>query len=535
MQNDSIYLHPQSLATLHYFYEKGCFTNQPIKTSFYGWIRRVRVGGKGSIIFIDIYDGTWCGPLMCVASEESYLGDNIILDKEALECELTDSASFTTLKLDQLSKAENLSEGCSVVVDGMITLAPETSTQKFEFSIHRLRIIGGVVNHLQYPIGKSSEKQLQTLRQYPFMRVRSQAMQSILRIASKAEFGIHRFMDDADVVKVDPNIITMSDCEGAGETFGISPHIFSNDSNGDAINVGLTVSSQLPLESAITGFKQVYTVQKSFRAEKSDTMKHLAEFLHVEYESAFITLDELMDFTEIMIKNIIRYVHGTCAIDLDFLESKFAPTDVKPTRELLNLLLEYPFVKIKHCDAIDLIHKIVKDKILLPDDNGKLQRVKLTKLPVQGEDIGSEHEKLLVKYFGWHMLSEEDRAERLKQKKEFGAFVFLTHWPIKIKSFYMKQCDDGIECESFDLLAPRVGELIGGSMREYRYDRLIAEVERRKMDVTPIQWYIDLRKTGACHNGGFGLGFSRLACLLSGAPSIRDTVFLPVYYGHCPY
>jgi len=202
------------------------------------------------------------------------------------------------------------------------------------------------------------------------------------------------------------------------------------------------------------------------------------------------------------------------------------------------MLLDRPFTRIKHCDAIDLIHKIVKDKIMLPDDDrsGKLKRVKLEKLPMQGEDIGSEHEKLLVRYFGWTMLSEQERHERLAQKKEFGAFVFLTHWPLKIKSFYMKQCDDGSgESESFDLLSPRIGELFGGSMREWRFDKLDAEVKRRGMDLRPISWFLDLRKSGSCEHGGFGLGFSRLTCLLTGSPSIRDVVFLPVYYNHCPY
>ncbi|VBB17862.1 hypothetical protein YASMINEVIRUS_325 [Yasminevirus sp. GU-2018] len=530
------FMPPLSLANLHSIVEKGILEKGPIPTRFYGWILRTRVGGGGRLAFIDIYDGTCVGALMGIASDDYYVGEAYQPSPDSLKHELTDSESFKTLSFEQLVMAEHLSDGCAVVIDGVLVKPPPSATQTFEFQIHRLRKIGGVEDPMTYPIQKSSVKQLATLRQYPFMRIRAQALQSIFRICSKAELGVHMFMDEEGVEKLDPNIITMSDCEGAGETFKIAPLMFSRDAEGKEIPVGLTVSSQLPLESGITGLKQVYTAQKSFRAEKSDTIKHLAEFFHVEYEGAFITLKDLMDFTERFVKAVIKYVHKRCKADFDFLESKFAPTDVRPTRELLEMLVDRPFIRIKHCDAVKLIHKIVREKMELPDDDGKMKRVKLDKLPKEGEDVSSEHEKLLVKYFGWTMLTEEERAERLAQKKEFGAFVFLTHWPLKIKSFYMKQCDDESgECESFDLLAPRVGEMFGGSMREWRFEKLDTEVKRRGMDLRPIQWFIDLRKSGSMPHGGWGMGFARFCCLLTGAPSVRDTVFLPVYYGHCPY
>lgn len=530
------YLPPSDLKTLHEIYEKGGFDQCPVKTMFYGWIKRVRVGGGGTLTFIDMYDGTRVGVLTCITSAEDYLGDKFVPESGSEQYELTDSKTFATLQLEQLAEFKLLSEGCAVVIDGFVEKAPEKATQDFEFKIQRLRVIGRVYDPEHYPIQKTSEKQLATLRQHPFMRVRAQAMQCLFRIASKAELGIHIFMDEQGVEKVDPNILTISGCEGGSDTFSVSPTMFSKDSDGKDIPVTLTVSSQLALESAICGLKKVYTAQKSFRAEASDTMKHLAEFLHVEFEAAFITLPQLMDFTEQMVKYLIRYVHQKCKDDLDFLESKFAPTDVKSTRELLTMLLDRPFIKIKHCDAIDLIHKIVTEKMLLPDDSGKMVRVKLDRLPQKGEDMGSEHEKLLVRYFGWTMLSEKERHQRLKDKREFGAFVFLSHWPLAIKSFYMKQTDDGSgECLSFDILCPRIGELFGGSMREESYEKLDAEVKRRAMDLGPIQWFIDLRKSGSCPHGGWGLGFSRLVTLLTGASSIRDVVFAPVYYGHCPY
>lgn len=534
------FMAPSSLKSLCSFFDTSIkqLQNGPIPTMFYGWIRRIRVGGSdlALIAFIDIYDGTCVGAMNCIASQNNYHGDAYVPRVDSVKYELTDSESFTTLSFDQLMITEYLSDGCAVVVDGVLVEPPSHATQKFEFQVQRLRKIGGVVDPTKYQIQKSSVTQLSTLRQYPFLRIRAQALQSIFRISSKAELGVNIFMDEEGVEKLDPNIITMSDCEGAGETFKIAPLMFSRCANGLDYQVGLTVSSQLPLESGITGLRQVYTTQKSFRAEKSDTNKHLAEFFHIEYEGAFTTLSTLMDFTERFVKAVIRYTYTRCKEDFDFLESKLAPRDIKPTRELLQMLLDRPFIRIKHREAIDLIHKIVTDKMMLPDDDGKMKRVKLIKRPNHGEDISAEHEKLLVKYFGWHILQDEERKERLAQKKEFGAFVFLTHWPLKIKSFYMKQCDNNSgECESFDLLAPRVGELFGGSQREWRFDKLNAEVKRRGMDIRPIQWFIDLRESGSMPHGGWGLGFARMCCLLTGAPSVRDTVFLPVYYGHCPY
>ena len=512
-------------------------------TKFYGWVRRTRVGGGGSIVFLDLYDGTKVGNLNCLASEQDYKGPDAAVAAAEEEEEDTDSA-YPALTFEQLSQLERLSLGCAVVVKGKITLSPPNAVQDFEFQItESVRVIGGVQDPLQYPIQKATEKKLTALRKLPFFRFRSQVMQCIFRIRSKLNLGLHLFMDAEDVQLTDPNIMTVSDCEGAGETFQVFPAMFSKDADGNDIPVGLTVSSQLPLEATIMGFKQVYTCQKSFRAEKSDTAKHLAEFLHVEYEGAFIDLETLLAQAERFVKYIIQYAFDHCKEDFDWLESRFAPTDIKPTRSLLQETLERPFVRIKHRDAIDLIRKLVKDKAQLPGDDGKLKRVKVKELPGYEDDLGAEHEKLLVSYFGYMAVPEDQREQYLKDGKEFGAFVFVTHWPLNIKSFYMLQCDDdgddssssGGECQSFDLLCPRVGELFGGSMREWRYEKLQKEVERRGMDPTPIQWYIDLRKAGSQPHGGWGMGFDRLVMLVCGVQSVRDVVPFPVYYTHCPY
>jgi asparaginyl-tRNA synthetase len=505
------------------------------QTSFYGWVRRIRVGGGGSIVFIDMYDGTKVGSLNVLCEDASFSSTDDDNDTDAAP-QTQDESHYKTLTFEQLSSAEHLSIGCAIVVSGKIVLSPPTATQDFEFQASRVRVIGPVFDPIAYPLQKGTEKKMTSLRNLPFYRFRSQASQCVFRIRSKLDMAVHLFMDSEDTQLTDPNIMTVSDCEGAGETFSVSPLMFSKDEQGNDLKVGLTVSSQLPLESTICGFRQVYTCQKSFRAEKSDTAKHLAEFLHVEYEAAFITLDQLIDQAERFVKYVIGYAMDKCSADFEFLESRMAPTDMKPTRVLLRECLDRPFVRIKHRDAIELIQRIVKEKMMLPGEDGKLKRVKVKELPGYEDDLGSEHEKILVQYFGYMAVPEDQREEYSKVGKEFGAFVFVTHWPLKIKSFYMAQADDGSgECLSFDLLCPRVGELFGGSMREWRFDKLNDEIARRGMDVTPIQWFLDLRKSGSCPHGGWGMGFDRLCMLVCGVQSVRDVVPFPVYYGHCPY
>jgi len=502
-------------------------------TSFHGWVRRTRVGGGGSIVFIDLYDGTQVGALNCLCEEANFQGTD---DDETAATKTQDESHYKTLTYEQLSSSEHISIGCAVVVTGKIVLSPPTAKQDYEFVASSLQVIGPVYDPVAYPLQKGTEKKMISLRNLPFYRFRAQASQSVFRIRSKLDMAVHLFMDQEDVQLTDPNIMTVSDCEGAGETFMVEPHMFGNDEEGSPVKVGLTVSSQLPLEAAICGFRQVYTSQKSFRAEKSDTAKHLAEFTHVEYEGAFITLEQLVAQSERFVKFVIGYALDRCKDDFQFLESRMAPTDMKPTRVLLRECLDRPFVRIKHRDAIDLIVKLVKSKAKIPGDDGKLKRVKVKELPGYDDDLGSEHEKILVQYFGYEAVPEDQREDYVKNGKEFGAFVFVTHWPLKIKSFYMAQADDGSgECLSFDLLCPRVGELFGGSMREWRFDKLDEEVKRRGMDVSPIQWFLDLRKTGSCPHGGWGMGFDRLCMLVCGVQSVRDVVPFPVYYGHCPY
>jgi len=461
---------------------------------YFGWIRRVRMGASGTMAFIDIYDGTITGELKCVAEKENY--------KPIIKSKI--------LEFDKLLDSSYLSPGSSVCVKGILVKSPDGTTQNFELKTSQLEVIGEIEDCQTYPIQKSCERNLMALRKLPFMRMRSQLTQSLFRIRSSLLFVIHKFFHENNVVCTDPNILTSSDCEGAGEMFKITPQMFGENP------VGLTVSSQLPLEALATGFRDVYTCQKSFRAEKSDTSKHLSEFLHIEYEGYFKTLDTLLEFTEKFIKTCIRETMDIRKAEFNFLKTKQVPLELHRTSDLVNKILDKDFVKLKHRDAVDLIRKLVKDKTQLPDESGKLKKVKVKVWPEYDGDLASDHEKILVTYF--------------------DSFVAVTHWPLGIKSFYMKQVDDESgECESFDLLAPSVGELFGGSMREWRYDKLDNEIKKRGMDVSSLQWYLDLRKLGSAPHGGWGLGFDRLLMLITGVSSVRDIVPFPVYWKYCPH
>lgn len=496
----------------------------------YGWVYATRAQGAGTLAFVDVDDGTLqLDPLRAIAHRptDDTVDESTDLEYGSIELvDLTPSADETEYKLlsfDQMCDAQHLSIGCSVMICGKVVDPPPGTTQEFEVKILQLYLVGGVQDPKTYPIQKSILKKPLALRPYYHERFRAPLIQRLMRIRAKALFVVQEFFDKEDVPWLDPSIMTSSDCEGAGEVFKVSPQFFSSAAiakmKGDAVSdfheVGLTVSSQLSLEAIAMGTGSVYTCQKSFRAETSDTSKHLAEFLHVEYEKYFISLDDLLDFTERFAKYLITEVLDRCSDHYDFLDGhKTSPTELHGHRNYLRSLLDKPFVRIKHADAIALMQADLRDKVKVIGPSGKEVRLKFKEYPKQGEDLGSEHEKYLV--------------------DKFGTFVFVTHWPSAIKSFYMKQVGDGT-CESFDLLAPLVGELFGGSMREWRYAVLEEEMTKRGMDMGPLQWFVDLRKDGTAPHGGWGMGFDRLVMFLTGVASVRDVVPYPVYYGHCPY
>lgn len=504
----------------------------------HGWIYSTRIQGVGSIVFVDIGDGSLSFHVRCVAhasvekkEDEKKEDETKDIPYGSIKLEdpspSPDEVYYKHLTFSEMTESRFFSLGCSVMLHGIVTAPPERATQKFEVTIVDLWVIGGVKDPAKYPIQKSILKKPEALRPYYHERFRAPLIQTIMKIRSEALRSVHRFFEEEGVPILDPSIMTSSDCEGAGEVFKVAPQFFSKPAIAKLkgyevpddikiLDVGLTVSSQLPLEAMAMGTGSVVTIQKSFRAEESDTIKHLAEFLHVEFERYFITLEDLISFTERFVKYLIRSVVDRCKEQYDFLDDDIkAPAEFHKHRDYLLSLLDRPFVRIKHADAIDLMQKDLTDKVKVKSDDGKTEtRLKFDVYPRQGEDLKSEHEKYLV--------------------RKFGTFVFVTHWPAEIKSFYMKQVGDGT-CESFDLLAPIVGEMFGGSMREWRYDVLKEVMEYRKMDMAPLQWFVDLRKDGTAPHGGWGMGFDRLVMFLTGVGSVRDIVPYPVYYGHCPY
>jgi asparaginyl-tRNA synthetase len=507
----------------------------------HGWVYTTRTQGAGTLLFIDLGDGTTVSPIRALAvkpdAPDLKEGDVVYATSDT-PSHLTDAngdeTHYTRLTFDELTQPSSLCAGCSLMAMGKVTTPPEGTTQTFEVKLLEVFVIGGVADATKYPIQKSILKKPLALRSYPHARFRAPLVQQLMLIRSQALFAVHEFFHNEGVPLLDPNIMTANDCEGAGEVFKISPQMFSKgSSDGDGkkeeaagaavqeatpaatTEVGLTVSSQLPLEAIAMGTGSVYTCQKSFRAEHSDTNKHLAEFLHVEYEQYFITLDDLLDQAERFVKHVVGTVIDRCEAQYKFLSQKHAaPDEFHGHADYLRTLLDKPFVRIKHADAVAAMQQDLRDKVKTINDQGKEVRLKFKEMPKQGEDLGSEHEKYLV--------------------RKFGTFVFVTHWPSDIKSFYMKQVGDGT-CESFDLLAPLVGELFGGSMREWRYDVLEGMMKKKQMDMAPLQWFVDLRKDGTAPHGGWGMGFDRLVMFLTNAASVRDIVPYPVYWKHCPY
>lgn len=537
----------------------------------HGWIYSVRTQGAGTLLFVDLGDGSAVTPTRCLAvaatppptsataDDDDVIPSHVYGSTNLMRDATDDETAYTRLTFEEMTQTTSLSIGCSVMIYGYVAEPPAGTTQAYEIKVLELFVIGGVADAVRYPIQKSLLKKPVALRSHYHARFRAPLVQQLMRIRSEALFAIHEFFHNEGVPLLDPNIMTSSDCEGAGEVFKVTPQFFStlsrdetkvpatkvdaeegtdvaasatttktarkeegaadgttnNAANKFGTEVGLTVSSQLPLEAMAMGTGAVYTCQKSFRAEKSDTNKHLAEFLHVEYEEYFITLTDLLDQAERYVKHVIGTVVERCAEQYQFLDHQTtAPDEFHGHRDYLRSLLERPFVRIKHADAIDLMQQDLRDKVPIVNAQGKTAKLKFKVKPVHGEDLGSEHEKYLV--------------------QKFGTFVFVTHWPSNIKSFYMKQVGNGT-CESFDLLAPLVGELFGGSMREWRYSELEAVMLNKQMDVKPLQWFVDLRKDGTAPHGGWGMGFDRLVMFLTNANSVRDVVPYPVYYGHCPY
>ena len=386
--------------------------------------------------------------------------------------------------------------GAALVVTGQLLLTPE---MKQPFEIHAEEILVEGPSTPDYPLQKKRHS-LEYLRTVAHLRPRTNTFSAAFRVRSAAAFAIHKFFQENGFVYAHTPIITGSDCEGAGEMFHVTSLDLENvpktedgavDYSQDFFqkSTSLTVSGQLEAECMAQAFGKVYTFGPTFRAERSYTQRHAAEFWMVEPEIAFADLEDDMELAEAMIKYVIRDVLETCAADIAFC-NQFID---KGLLERLNHVVSSDFARVTYTEAVELLKK-----------NNDAFEYKVE----WGVDLQTEHEKYLT-------------------EQVFGRPVFVTDYPKEIKAFYMRLNDDGKTVAAADMLVPGIGELIGGSQREERLDVLEARIEEMGMHCADYDWYLDLRRYGSVKHAGYGLGFERLLMYVTGIPNIRDVIPFP--------
>ena len=453
---------------------------------------------------------------------ESYLNKEIELNgwvltsrnqKDFSFIKLTDRSNISGIQLilDNSKFQDMISElytGVSINIFGILVNSP-AKEQEYEIQVSKLTILGNADPEL-YPLAKG-KLPLIYLRNFPHLRFRTNTFSAIFRIKNAISFATHIYFQKNNYLHLDPNIITVNECEGGAGVFQITEKNITNidslptiknkdnknmyDWSKDHFNkpVFLTVSSQLQLEAISCGLGAVYTTNKSFRSEHSNTHKHLSEFTHLEIENTFINLDDLMNTGENYIKFIGSYLLENNMDDLIFLNN-FVSKDII---NKIKTIIDSVFIRLDYDKAIQIIK-----------NNSKID-IKY------GDDLSSESENFLTEFY--------------------KSPIFVINWPQDIKSFYMKQNDDNITCSNFDLLMPfKVGELIGGSMREENYDKLIDMMQKKGIEnCKSLDFYLDLRKFGSVPHGGFGLGLDRLCMLFTGIENIKDVVPFPISYENC--
>ena len=417
--------------------------------------------------------------------------------------ELSDGTCFKNLQIVfEAAKLENYKDvakagvGTSMQIVGRVVLTPGAK-QPLEINADSVELLD--VCPSDYPLQKKRHS-VEFLRTMPHLRPRTNTFAAAFRVRSTAAYAIHKFFQENGFVYVHTPLITGSDCEGAGEMFRVTtldlnnlPRTedgkvdFSQDFFGRSTN--LTVSGQLEGEAMALAFGKIYTFGPTFRAENSNTPRHAAEFWMIEPELAFADLTDYMDNAEAMVKYVIGYVLEHCPDEMAFFNQFFD----KGLLERLNALVNAEFARVSYTDAVELL-KAHNDQFQYKVE--------------WGTDLQTEHERYLT--------------EQIFKKP-----VFVTDYPKEIKSFYMRQNEDGKTVAAADMLVPGVGELIGGSQREERYDLLKARMEELGMDCTDYTWYMDLRRFGSAKHAGYGLGFERLIMYLTGIPNIRDVLPFP--------
>lgn len=462
----------QAVEVKQLYRESEKFLNQEVKVS--GWVRTIR--SSKAFGFIELNDGTFFKNLQVVFDD----------------------------KLENFKEVEKLPISSSVTVEGKIV---ETPGAKQPFEIHATNVIIEGMSNSDYPLQKKRHT-FEYLRTIAHLRPRSNTFSAVFRVRSVAAFAIHKFFQERGFVYVNTPIITGSDCEGAGEMFRVTtldlnniPRKedgtidFSEDFFGREAN--LTVSGQLEAEIFALAYKKVYTFGPTFRAENSNTARHASEFWMIEPEMAFADLNDYMDTAEDMIKYIISYVLENAPEEMEFFNN-FVD---KGLLDRLNNVLNSEFARITYTEAIELLKKSGKE----------------FQYPVEwGCDLQTEHERYIT-------------------EEIFKKPVFVTNYPKDIKAFYMRLNDDGKTVAAADLLVPGVGEIIGGSQREERYDVLVKKIEDMGMRKEDYWWYLELRKYGETKHAGYGLGFERMIMYLTGMSNIRDVIPFPRTPGTCEF
>ena len=447
-----------------------------------GWVKTFRANR-----FISLNDGSCSENIQCVVDFENT--DQEILSK--------------------------ISTGASLRIEGTL-VESQGKGQKSEIKADKI-IILGECDMNSYPI-QPKKHSLEFLRENAHLRVRTNTFSSIMRVRSNLSFAIHKYFKEKGFFYVNTPIITGSDAEGAGEMFKVTTLEiektplnnknkidYEQDFFGKETN--LTVSGQLEAESLAMGLGKVYTFGPTFRAENSNTSRHLAEFWMIEPEMAFYDLEDNMELAEEFIKSVIKDLINECPEDLEYLNKRLLDEDKsKPMNERneLNLLERLDFVvnndfkKITYTEAFDILK------------NSKPNKKKKFKYPILewGVDLQSEHERFLV-------------------EKHFKKPVIIYDYPAKIKAFYMRMNEDGKTVKAMDILFPGIGEIVGGSQREERLDVLKARIKDLNIEEEELWWYLDLRKYGTVKHSGFGLGLERLILFATGMSNIRDVIPFP--------
>ena len=443
-----------------------------------GWVRTKR--GNKEIVFVALNDGSTIKNIQ------------IVIDKNA----------------DTETILPKITTGACIGVKGNL-VESVGSGQAVEIHADEITLYGPC-DPVRYPLQKK-DTSLEYLRTVAHMRPRTNTFGAIPRLRSQMAYAIHEYFHKKGFVYLNTPLITTSDCEGAGQMFQVTTLDLNNvpkskkgtpDYSKDFFGkqASLTVSGQLEGELGATALGEIYTFGPTFRAENSNTPRHLAEFWMVEPEMAFYDITDNMDLAEDFIKHLVKYALDNCYDDIQFLNDRYDNELI----ERLKSVISTEFVRLEYTEGIKILEEAVKNGVQF-------------EYPVYwGVDLQSEHERYLV-------------------EKHFGKPVILTGYPKEIKAFYMKQNEDGKTVRAMDVLFPKIGEIIGGSEREADFEKLETRIDEIGMSHRTLEWYLDTRRFGSCPHSGFGLGFERLLLFVTGMANIRDVIPFPRTPKNCEF